>query len=78
MLNKVSRRRFLQVSGGLGALAVVNACAAPVAAPAADDMAGDMAMASITIWSYPRTENDLDIVFKGLLERVFKKDGRLW
>ncbi len=68
MLNKVSRRRFLQVSGGLGALAVVNACAAPVAAPAADDTAGDMAMASITIWSYPRTENDLDIVFKGLLE----------
>ena len=28
-----------------------------------------MEMAEIDIWSYPRTENDLDIVFKPLMER---------
>lgn len=63
----VSRRRFLQLSGTAASLALVSACVAP-AAPAAGDMDGGMAATEITIWSYPRTENDQEIVFKPMLE----------
>ena len=65
MNHRLSRRSFLQLSGAAGAVAVLSACVAPV--PGADDGTG-METTEISIWAYPRTENDLEIVFAPLLE----------
>ena len=65
---RLNRRSFLQMSGALGAVAALSACVAPTpAVPSAEGAA--MAPADITIWAYPRTENDLEIVFEPLLSQ---------
>ncbi len=66
--NGLSRRRFLQISGAVGTLSLLSACVAGVPAAGPSTEAG-MEVAEIDIWSYPRTENDLEIVFKPLMER---------
>lgn len=63
----LSRRRFLQLSTGTVAASLLAACVAP-AAPG-----GEAAPAStssvVEVWAYPRTENDVEIVYKPLNEK---------
>lgn len=56
------------MSGAAGALSILSACVAtvPDGGPSTDS---SMDMAEIDIWSYPCTENDLELVFKPLMER---------
>ncbi|MCB0061683.1 MAG: extracellular solute-binding protein [Caldilineaceae bacterium] len=66
----VSRRRFLQLSGTVTTAAVLAACVAP-SAPAGDSAGESGAGTSTTtleIWSYPRTENDAEIIFAPMME----------
>ncbi|MEZ4676757.1 MAG: substrate-binding domain-containing protein [Caldilineaceae bacterium] len=71
MQSTVSRRRFLQLTGGVTTAAVLAACVAP-SAPAGDSAGESGAVAStatLEIWSYPRTENDAEIIFAPMMEK---------
>ncbi len=74
MNKSLSRRSFLHLSGAAGAVALLSACVAPTPATGEDT---DMAMAEIAIWAYPRTENDLDIVFVPLMESFHEGHGHI-
>ena len=69
MPHSVSRRDFLRLSAAASAGALFAACAAPVAPAAPGAEAGGAAAASLEIWTYPRTENDAEIVYKPMMEK---------
>lgn len=70
--SRMSRRSFLQLSGAAGALSVLSACAAAMP-EGGSAMEADTDVAEIDIWSYPRTENDLELVFRPLMDRFHEQ-----
>jgi len=66
---RVSRRGFLRLSASAAVGSLLVACAAPIAPASTEAGAGDVAAsgAELEIWTYPRTENDADIVYKPLM-----------
>lgn len=70
MRSTLSRRAFLRLSAVGAAGTVLAACAtvAPAGAPAAET-GGTAAGATLEIWTYPRTENDAEIVYKPMMEK---------
>ncbi|MEZ4860754.1 MAG: extracellular solute-binding protein [Caldilineaceae bacterium] len=70
--NHLSRREFLRLSTSVALGSMLVACAAPVVPSGAEAGSSEAAAASsvgLEIWTYPRTENDADIVYKPLMER---------
>ncbi len=70
---QLTRRSFMRLAATTSAGAFLAACAAPVApaAPAAASggAVGSAGGASLEIWTYPRTENDAENVYKPLMEK---------
>src|SRR5690606_24595531 len=66
---RVSRRGFLRLSASAAVGSLLVACAAPIAPASTKAGAGEVAAsgAELEIWTYPRTENDADIVYKPLM-----------
>lgn len=62
----ISRRTFLQLTAGATAASFLAACAAPVA-PGSDAGSG-AASSAVEVWAYPRTENDIEAIYKPLNE----------
>ncbi len=63
----LSRRTFLHFAAAASAGTLLAACAVPVA-PAAET-GGASATTTVEVWTYPRTENDAEIVYKPLMEK---------
>ena len=64
---RLSRRSFLQFAAALTAGPVLASCVAPVApSPTGSDAA---ARTVLEIWTYPRTENDAELVYKPMMEK---------
>lgn len=68
--NGMSRRDFLQLTGGLMATTALASCVAP-AAPGGTEAAGGSS--ELKIWVFPLTENDQDWLWKPLME-TFKEE----
>lgn len=66
--NVLSRRAFLQMSAIGSAGAFLAACVAPMA-PATESGSNAGATTTLEIWTYPRTENDAEIVYGPLMEK---------
>jgi multiple sugar transport system substrate-binding protein len=75
-VNTLSRRALFRFLGLVG-ISSLAACAttpgaptaAPATAPAAETPKAPSLEATLEIWTYPRTENDLEIVYKPLMEK---------
>lgn len=65
---QLSRRHFLQLTGGLVASTALAACVAPVAPGGADGSVADL-----KIWVFPLTENDQDWLWTPMME-TFKAE----
>lgn len=74
---KFSRREFLRLTAGVGAGALLASCA-PITVPSASEAGETSAVgeapeggveATLEIWTYPRTENDAEIVYKPMMEK---------
>lgn len=68
---KLNRRQFLRLSAGAWAGTMLVACVAPAAPQSGEQSQEGDAAAKVTlqIWTYPRTENDADIVYKPMMEK---------
>lgn len=66
---QLNRRRFLRLAAGAWAGTMLAACVAPTA-PQSGGQAGEVAAeTTLQIWTYPRTENDAEIVYKPMMEK---------
>jgi multiple sugar transport system substrate-binding protein len=67
---QLTRRAFLRWTAAASAGTLIAACTAPIApnAPAAESGSAG-ATSTLEIWTYPRTENDAEIVYKPLMEQ---------
>lgn len=63
---QLNRRSFLKLAAALSAGPLLVSCVAPVA-PAATG--GEGAVTTLEIWTYPRTENDAELVYKPMMEQ---------
>ena len=69
---ELSRRRFLRLAAGAWAGTMLAACVAPTAPAGTQSGEQEAAPASevtLQIWTYPRTENDAEIVYKPMMEK---------
>ncbi|HXF60697.1 MAG TPA: substrate-binding domain-containing protein [Caldilineaceae bacterium] len=69
---KLNRRTFLHLAAASAGTTLIAACAAPVAPSASstgDEAAPSGGTATLQIWTYPRTENDAEIVYKPMMEK---------
>lgn len=69
---QLTRRAFLRWTATASAGSFLAACVAPTApaAPAADSGTGSAgSTATLEIWTYPRTENDAELVYKPMMEK---------
>lgn len=71
---KLTRRAFLRLAATASAGTLLVSCAVPVAPAAPESEAGGTeAAATLEIWTYPRTENDAEIVYKPMMEKFHEQ-----
>lgn len=74
--SRLSRRSFMQLGGTLGTAALLSACVAPAPGGAVPE-APEQDVSELIIWSYPRTENDLEIVFTPMLSTFHESHAHI-
>jgi multiple sugar transport system substrate-binding protein len=68
---KLNRRQFLRLTAGTSAAAMLAACVAPTG-PQSGGQGGEGAPGAevtLQIWTYPRTENDAELVYQPMMEK---------
>ena len=66
---RLSRREFMRLTAGASAGALLVACA-PAGVPSETGAGGEgAAQVEVEIWTYPRTENDAEFVYKPMTEK---------
>src|SRR5688572_29313592 len=67
----LNRRRFLRLAAGTWAGTMLAACVAPSGPQTGEQPEGAAPASEVTlqIWTYPRTENDAEVVYKPMMEK---------
>lgn len=68
---KLNRRQFLRFTAGIGAGTMLAACVAPGGPQSGEGPAEGATASEVTlqIWTYPRTENDAELVYQPMMEK---------
>jgi multiple sugar transport system substrate-binding protein len=68
---KLNRRQFLRLTAGAWAGTMLAACVAPAGTQTGSEAAegAPASVVTLQVWTYPRTENDAEIVYKPMMEK---------